>query len=175
MEKKFNVAEYYIFDENNKKVGKAKICGFVEVDGTMRAVVSYCDNNDVSRTEVRTMFDFKGRMAIFLLDAGFIYSDNPEQLKTTGITKMKKVSPEVKSAFLKKSYDAIEQCCSIVDQALADLVIKTFGTTDSKQIAIIKDYAKEHGKTMAIDVKNLLVGSEKIYDELPEDSLTFYE
>ena len=78
MEKKFNVAEYYIFAENNKKVGKAKIHSLVEVNGTIYAVVSYRDAaDDVSCVEARPVYNLKDRAVIFLLNAGFIYADAP--------------------------------------------------------------------------------------------------
>lgn len=75
--KEFKVGEYHIFDANKKRAGKAKIHGLVEVNGTIHAVVSYRDDDDVSCIEARPVCDLKDRAAIFLLDAGFIYADAP--------------------------------------------------------------------------------------------------
>lgn len=75
--KEFKVGEYYIFNANKKRAGKAKIHGLVEVNGIIHAVVSYRDDDDVSCIEARPVCDLKDRAAIFLLDAGFIYADAP--------------------------------------------------------------------------------------------------
>lgn len=75
--KEFKVGEYHIFDANKKRVGKATIHGFVEINGTKHAVVSYRDNDNVSYIKDLPMCELDGRTAIFLLDAGFIYADAP--------------------------------------------------------------------------------------------------
>lgn len=71
--KKFKEGEYYIFDANKKRTGKAKIHGFVEINGTKYAVVSYRDDNDVPYIKTLPVCELNGRAAIFLLDAVFIY------------------------------------------------------------------------------------------------------
>ena len=76
--KEFKVDEYYIFDANKKRTGKAKIHSLVEVNGTIYAVVSYRDvDDDVSCVEARPVYDLKDRATIFLLDAGFIFASDP--------------------------------------------------------------------------------------------------
>lgn len=79
--KKFKTGEYYIFDANIKKIGKATIHGFVEVNGTKYAVVSYRDNDNVPYIKALPVCELNGRKAIFLLDAVFIFADAPVQPK----------------------------------------------------------------------------------------------
>ena len=75
--KEFKVGEYHIFDANMKKIGKATIHGFVEINGTKHAVVSYRDNDNVLYIKDLPMCELNGRKAIFLLDAVFIFASDP--------------------------------------------------------------------------------------------------
>lgn len=79
--KEFKVGKYHIFDRDIKKIGKATIHGFVEVNGTKHAVVSYRDNDNVLYIKDLPMCELDGRTAIFLLDAVFIFADAPVQPK----------------------------------------------------------------------------------------------
>lgn len=79
--KEFKVGKYHIFDRDIKKIGKATIHGFVEVNGTKYAVVSYRDNDNVPYIKDLPVCELNGRKAIFLLDAVFIFADAPVQPK----------------------------------------------------------------------------------------------
>lgn len=79
--KEFKVGKYHIFDRDIKKIGKATIHGFVEVNGTKHAVVSYRDNDNIPYIKDLPMCELDGRTAIFLLDAVFIFADAPVQPK----------------------------------------------------------------------------------------------
>lgn len=246
--KEFKVGKYHIFDRDIKKIGKATIHGFVELNGTKHAVVSYRDNDNVPYIKDLPMCELDGRTAIFLLDAGFIYADAPVQpnaakfqvgktyiddkhvlfdvtnkyIDAKGITHiilnnkyvadiaktevdgniikytnffdwdadirrkfyatnslgdlgMKRISAEAKTEFLNKADDAIRQCCLAMNRAFGDLIIKTFEITDPEDIAKVKAYVDGKVETSTAHMKELIIGPENDYDEMPEDVISFLD
>lgn len=88
---------------------------------------------------------------------------------------MKKVSEEAKVEFLNKADDAIRQCCLAMNRAFGDLIIKTFEITDPEKIAKVKAYVEGKTETSTAHAKELLIGSENCYDEMPEDVISFLD
>lgn len=88
---------------------------------------------------------------------------------------MKKISEEARVEFLNKADDAIRQCCLAMNRAFGELIINTFGITDPEKITKVRAYVEGKTETSTAHAKELLIGSENCYDEMPEDVISFLD
>ena len=88
---------------------------------------------------------------------------------------MKKISEEARVEFLNKADDAIRQCCLAMNRAFGELIIKTFEITDPEKMAKVRAYVEGKTETSTAHAKELLIGSENCYDEMPEDVISFLD